>query len=81
MGSDAWTELHGHQERPKAYVPPFLRDQGKKEKPKDYEQKEKERMDNLYSIEIDAGFQKNSNQKAGNQADPSDNRVTFLQDD
>ena len=37
-------------------------------------------MDNLYSIEIDANFlKKNDNQE--NRANPSDNRVTFLQDD
>ena len=61
MGADAWTELHGHQERPKAYVPPFMRDQGPKKPSKDFEQKERERMDNLYSIEIDANFKKNDN--------------------
>ena len=57
-----------------------MRDQGPKKPNKDFEQKERERMDNLYSIEIDANFLK-KNDSQENRANPSDNRVTFLQDD
>ena len=80
MGDDAWTELHGANEIPKKsnYTNPFLQKQDKKPQT-DFAQQERERMDNLYSIEIDAGFNK---KKDGLQrGEPSQNRVTFAGDD
>ncbi len=38
-------------------------------------------MDNLYSIEIDAGFQKKDANAGLSRAGPSDNRVVFMQDE
>ena len=55
MGDDAWTQLHGPNERPKSYIPPFLRDNSKK--PLDFATKEQQRLDDLYSIEIEAGLE------------------------
>ena len=79
MGDDAWTRLHGPNERPKSYVPPFLKD-NKPKQPADFQQKEQQRMDNLYSIEIDAALDR-AKPKGIDKAAPSQNRVTFLQDE
>ena len=79
MGDDAWTQLHGHQQIPKRYVPPFLRDDAKKQ-PKDFAAKEQERMENLYSIEIDAALDR-AKPKNLPQDQQAQHRVTFAQDD
>ena len=79
LGEDAWTKLHGHNELPKRYVPPFLRDEGKKQ-PKDFAKREHDRMENLYNIEIEAGLDRDKPQ-GQSQANPSQHRVTFLQDE
>ena len=79
LGDDAWSALHGHQQIPKRYVPPFLQDQAKGA-PKDFKAQEQERMDNLYSIEIDAALDR-AKPKGQPQAQPAQNRVTFVQDE
>jgi len=44
---------------PKRYVPPFLREKEGEKKPSDFAQREEERNERLFSIEIDAGLEKN----------------------
>ena len=57
LGDDAWTKLHGPNEMPKRYVPPFLRNEGGSQAQiRDHAKQEQQRMENLYSIEIEAGF-------------------------
>ena len=56
MGDDAWTKLHGRNEIPKEYVPPFMQNKKQPEPQRDFVKNERERMDNLYSIEIESGF-------------------------
>lgn len=64
MGDDAWTKLHGSNEIPKSYVPPFLQNKEVQKPKQDFAKREKERMDNLYSIEIESGFnRKNEGQQ------------------
>lgn len=64
LGDDAWTKLHGPNEIPKSYVPPFLREsEVNKKQADDFKQREQERMDNLYSIEIEAGLNRGANKQ------------------
>ena len=61
MGDDAWTKIHGPNEMPKRYVPPFLREKEGGKQPSDFALREEERNERLFSIEIDAGLEKNQN--------------------
>ena len=65
MGDDAWEKLHGPNEIPKRYVPPFLQDNNAaaNKKSEDFKKREEERMENLYSIEIEAGLNRGGNRQ------------------
>ena len=71
MGDDAWTKLHGPNEMPKRYVPPFLREKEGGKQPSDFAQREEERNERLFSIEIDAGLEKNQKNQPQKKGDTS----------
>jgi hypothetical protein len=52
----AWNQLHGeHEVAPKKYVPPFLQPAKlKQEDDRNFEISESARLDNIYSLEVDA---------------------------
>ena len=65
LGEDAWEQIHGKNEIPKKYVPPFLRDQSPA---KNNNQDLSDVKENLYALEVEAGLNK--------QAESSDDETT-----
>lgn len=54
LGEDAWEQIHGKNEIPKKYVPPFLRDSS----PAKTNQDLSDVKENLYALEVEAGLNK-----------------------
>lgn len=54
LGEDAWEQIHGKNELPKKYVPPFLRDSSPNKQHEDLS----DVKENLYALEVEAGLNK-----------------------
>jgi hypothetical protein len=78
LAEDPWHELHGSNEVPKKYVPPFMQNSlaaKENDKKKDV-QNDTARMDNLYTLEIEEAMDRERQRKA----DEAKGKTGLLQD-